>query len=430
MRLKHLLSTAAPLAIVLCGCSSSKDSPVADRVVVVKTVAVRSVEIGQSTTQPATVHAYHRAEIRAQATGYVAEVVADIGDYVKAGATLAVIDVPEMSKQRGVLEARIRQAEAEETRAEAGLKLAESAIEAAKSKAQQVTSDLKGEDALVEAAEAEFRRTNDLVQRQALQGLVLDEVRKKRDSSLASRESAQSAIGSAEAEVQVAVARYMTARADLEAAKAATEVSRQQLAELDVLIGYATIVAPFDGIVSERTVDPGDLVTAQDATGSPLFVVSHVDRVRIQTPVPEVDAARMNKGDTVTVRFPSFPAESLTASVTRLSGELHPGTRTMLVEAEVENPDRKLIPGMFGQATIASSKKTAATMLPARAVRFDENGKAYVYVVNDDTISIAEVETGVDNGKLIEVVGLDVGQQVVDAHLKRFSDGQQVTVTN
>ncbi len=102
----------------------------------------------------------------------------------------------------------------------------------------------------------------------------------------------------------------------------------------------------------------------------------------------------------------------------------------MLVEAELPNPDQKLLPGMFGQATITLTTKVAANMLPARAIRFDESGQAYVYVIGqDETVSIVNVATGLDDGRSIEILaGVTTGQKVIDAHLKRFTAGQQVTI--
>jgi len=102
----------------------------------------------------------------------------------------------------------------------------------------------------------------------------------------------------------------------------------------------------------------------------------------------------------------------------------------MLVEAVIENPNQKLLPGMFGQASIELATKVAANMLPARAIRFDESGQAYVYVVDqNDTVTIVSVTTGIDDGRSIEILaGVDSGQRVVGAHLKRFTTGQKVRI--
>ncbi|MEZ6127201.1 MAG: efflux RND transporter periplasmic adaptor subunit [Planctomycetaceae bacterium] len=397
----------------------------------VRTVTAVQTDVQRSTTQPATVNPYYRAEVRARVSGYVADVQADIGDFVEAGATLAVIHVPEMRKQREIIEARVVYHESEEVRAMAGIELAGASVRSAEARLAQARSEMNRADALLAAMEAEFNRTQDLVQRQSLERRMLDEVRRKRDSERANRETATSAINSAEADVAVAKAQLTSADADLKADEAATAIARRQLEEVDVLMAYATLKAPFAGMVTQRHVDPGDLVreTSEVGSGQPLFVISQLATVRVHIPVPEADAALISRGDAITLRFPSFPAEEpMTAEVTRLSGDLDPSTRTMLVEAEVKNSDRKLIPGMFGEASISLSTKVEATMLPARAVRFTESGDAHVYIVEDDsTVTVAPVKTGIDDGHSIQILaGLQPGQQVIDAHLKRFIDGEKV----
>jgi RND family efflux transporter MFP subunit len=423
------------LLLACLGCSdptAQRDPEV--RPTPVKTVAVAEQEIRRTTTQPATVHAYYRAEIRAKTSGFVREVAADIGDLVEEDAVLAVIDVPELEKRRLVLKAEVARGRSAEQSARAGVQLAEASVRSAEARLASADSQLARAEAVLEAMVAEFDRTQDLVQRGSLEGRILDEARKKRDAATAERQAAQSAIASAQADVAVAKASQQSAVADLAVTQAESEIAARRLEELEVMVDYATIKSPFAGIVTRRSVSPGDLVREESEVGrgEPLFVVSQVDRVRIQMPVPEADAAMVSVGDTIEFSFPSFPNESaLEATVTRVAGELDPSTRTMLVEAEVPNSDRKLLPGMFGQATITLTADVAANMLPARAIRFDAAGQSYVYLVDQQqTISIVPVTTGIDLGRSIEVTsGLEPGQQVVDAHLQRFAAGQRVTAS-
>ncbi len=418
------------------GCTSNEpvvDKSKAERTIPVKTVAVTQTEVQRTTLQPATVHAYYRAEIRAKASGFVKSLNADIGDYVEAGAELATIDVPELIKQRQIIEKRILRLEAEERRSQAGINLADARVRSSKAMLSESKSQMAGSEASLAASEAEFGRTQDLVQRGSLQNRMLDEVRMKRDTESARKEAMASSIESAEAEVAVSEAQVESARADLDAAKAETEITRSQLEEMDVQIAYATIKAPFSGIVTMRNIEPGDLVRelSEVGNGGPLFVISQVDKVRVRIPVPESDAPLVSQGDEVTLTFPSFAAEApIHGVVTRRSGSLDPSTRTMIVEAELSNDDGKLLPGMFGQASINLATKVAANMLPSQAIRFDEGGKGYVYIVgNDDTISRKDVTTGMDDGNSIEVLsGVQLGQRVVGSHLKRFVDGQKVAV--
>lgn len=438
-RLRHF-PTRRLLAVLVClplaGCNSS--GPVlkvssGERKTPVKTVALSQAEVERTTLQPAEVHAFYRAEVQAKVTGFVKEMKADIGDVVTAGTELAIIDIPETEKAREVIEARINRLTAEEQRAEAGISVAAAGLQSAQAKLAEASSQLDSTEAAVAAAEAEFSRTQDLVERQSLQSRMLDEVRKKRDSELANREAMKSSIVSAQADVAVAEAEQAAAKADLDAAKAETEIARRELEELQVMLNYAVIRAPFDGIVTERNIEPGDLVRALSGADNrhPLFVVSQTNKLRIRIPVPETDASMVNNGDQVSLTFPSFPAEPpIVAAVTRRSGSLDQSTRTMMVEVELDNTDGKLMPGMFGQASIRLATQLATRVLPAQAIRFDETGKAYVYVVGtDNTISIANITTGIDDGNRIEVLsGLETGQLVVDSHLSRFVDGQQVKV--
>ncbi|WP_236696733.1 efflux RND transporter periplasmic adaptor subunit [Rhodopirellula islandica] len=434
-RLSPPLATVAVLCF-LTGCSDAnrvakKTQP--QPATPVKTVAVTPTEVTRTSVQPATVHAYYRAELRSQASGYVESFTADIGEYVEAGTVLATISVPEKHQQRRVIEARIGRLEAQEKQAAAGVRLAEASKRSAQAKLAQAKSEGAAVEASLAAANAEFNRTEDLVNRGSLQNRMLDEARMKRDSESARKQAVESAVASAQADVEVASARVESAQADLETAQAETEVTRRERDELDVWIDYAEIKAPFSGIVTERNIEPGDLVRAASEVGlgKPLFVLCQIDRVRVQIPVPEKDAPLVDPGDEVRLTFPSFASEPpLTAQVTRRSGSLDAQSRTMMVEVEIDNTDGKLIPGMFGQASIELTTQTAANLLPAQAIRFDESGNAFVYVVaSDDTISIQEISTGVDDGNFIEVLsGVEPGQSVVDAHLSRFIDGQKVAV--
>ncbi len=135
----------------------------AKKAVPVKTVAVVREDVQRTTTQPATVRSFYRADIRAKASGFVKTVEADIGDLVTAGATLAVIDVPEMAKQREILQARITRNESDEKRAQAGVELAQANVRSTEAKWMQSKSEMSKAEATLAAMEAEFTRTRDLV---------------------------------------------------------------------------------------------------------------------------------------------------------------------------------------------------------------------------------------------------------------------------
>ena len=303
------------LGTLMMGCtpaaSTSGAVPKKSNMIPVKTVTVESTELERTSTQPATVHAFYEAEIQAKVTGYVDEVKVDIGDVVKKNDVLATLSIPEMDKQQKILNAQIQRHLALEKQATAGVELAKADVLAAKARLAQAKSEKNRVAASLAAAEAEFQRTEDLVQRQSLAPRVLDEVRKKRDSERAALSAVDSSIQSAVADVTVATARQTSAEADLAVAKEDTKIARTELEELQVMIEYGVLKAPFAGVVTSRTIDPGDLVRNQESNtdGASLFVISQISTVRVRIPVPELDAMRVNRGDGVTLSFPFYQDE-------------------------------------------------------------------------------------------------------------------------
>ena len=398
----------------------------------VRTVSVTEEDIPISTVQPATVYPYQEVSIFPRATGYVDEVLVDIGDAVQKGDVLVTINAPELRQQPRIATAQIEKYKALEKQAQASIQVANADVNSAEARLRQITFSLERADANLAAAEAEFNRVEDLVNLQSIERRILDEVRKKRDSALANRRAVESEIQSAQADVQVAQAQLASAESELASAKAETTIATLQLEEMNLMVEYLAIKAPFSGVITRRSVDPGDLVRKDlDGAQSPLLVLSQLDKVRIHVAVPEAQALHVNPGDSITITFPNFQEEEpVTDTVTRVSQSLEHSTRTMLVETEVKNEDGKLLPGMFGQASIKTNTKVAAKMLPARAIRFDESGGAYVYAIDqNDIVSVVSIDTGMDNGLSIEVVnGLDNHQRVIDNHLQRFTDGQKVAV--
>ena len=305
--MRYGLLLIALIGVFGCKPPRRAEDDAAAKPVVVRTVAVAAQQLRRTTSQPATVHPYYRVKSQPVFPAMSEELKVDIGDAVQAGDVLAVIDIPEMHKQQEIIKARIELFRAQEEQARAGLELAAASVKSAEAKLAQAEAEATSTTASVAAAEAEFKRTKDLVDRQSLESRMLDEVRKKRDSELAREAAVESAVLSAAADVNVAKASQMSAQANVAAAQAETRIAQRQLEELDVMVDYATLKAPLPGIITDRAIDPGDLVRLDANTNPPLMVVSQVDRLRVHIPVPEVDAPHVDRGDVVTLTFPSFP---------------------------------------------------------------------------------------------------------------------------
>lgn len=188
---------------------------------------------------------------------------------------------------------------------------------------------------------------------------------------------------------------------------------------------YETIVAPFDGIVTARYIDPGHLVPANTTPGTPgsgaIITVSRMAPLRVFTYVPQNVAPFIKDGDAATITARGY-TQKFTGTITRHPEALAPDTRTMLVEVDLPNENEVLYPGMYATAEFTVRMGAGSPMVPDDALVF-RNGKVYVPVVRNNQLHLAEVTLGYDNGQTVEVlsginptdkVAVNVGQAARD----------------
>ena len=382
----YIQITGFGLILLLAG---SLASVIAQEVVSVKVVKPGKETLILSTTQPATLHPFYEANLASRVTGYVKSVEVDIGDEVKKGDTLAVIDAPEMVKQYE-------------------RKLAE--VDFLKFKQQQLEAGVAVAVAQSKADKLEFDRVKVL----AATGVV---TQKLKDESGRRMESSKAGLAVVEAEVK--------------SAGASVVVAEKETEELNAMMGFATLKAPFAGVVTMRAVDPGDLVKAADASDSrrSLFQIAKLDKLRVRVAIPERSAVWVDLGDVAEFSCRAVK-EVLKGKVARFSKSIDLQTGSMRVEIDLDNSKGKLLPGMFGEATIHLEKIENALVLPAQSVRFDESGtSAQVYVIEGDKVKVTAVKTGIDDGAQIQILeGLTGSEQVAAGLIGRLSEGTSVKV--
>lgn len=376
-------------AILLAGILSLTDGAQAASTMVVKTTTAQSATLRKTTSQPATTRAFHEVALHAKLAGYAAEVKADIGDRVRKGQVLLVISVPEMLKslEKGHAEVALLKLQHERIKAQVDVAEAEFA-----------------------ALDSELSRVRHLLETKSVSPKVGDETVNRHAS---------------------AKARLTVAAIESKSAGVAIEIAVKELEKLEALMSYSQITAPFDGIVTRRGVDPGDLVrdSANSSSSTPLFVVAQTDTLRVRVPVPERDAVWVDKGDAAEMTFSAIPGKTVKATVSRTSGSLDSQTRMLDVEIDLPNPNGEFLPGMYGNVVITMHEKTAV-IVPSDAIRFDHTGdKALVYIVRNGTLSMTPVTLGMDDGHHIEVLsGIKEGDRIAAAALGTLTDGQAVTV--
>jgi RND family efflux transporter MFP subunit len=319
---------------------------------------------------PATTSAFSVANIFARATGYIDKREVDIGDRVKAGQLLAEIVAPELDHQIAEAEATLSQLKA--------------ALEQA-----QANSEL---------AKVTWGRDSPLVSKgwlTAQQGTIDVQTLKAQQAAVA------------------------VARANVVAEEAQLQVLHQQKI-------YQRVVAPFEGVITQRNIDIGSLVQADATTGTFMFTIMQGHVIRTQLFVPQDQAFGMSPGIDAVVRVPEIPDRTFPGKVTRIAEALQPGSRTLLTEVDIPNPDGALAPGIYCTVELHIPRKTPSYKISADAIIFNESG-LQVAVVENGVVRLRKVTVIRDLGKELEVnSGIKQGDQLILNPAVDLIDGSKV----
>jgi multidrug resistance efflux pump len=287
----------------------------------------------------ATVNAFWSADQYAKTAGYVSDVKHDIGDRVKKGEELAVLSVPELEKNLVQAKAGLAARQQMRKAADAAVVQAQQALAVTKSQLDAFQADLF-------LAQVTLKRQEELSAGKAATAQQLDDARAK-------AKVAQANVGMGEAKVSSAQADIQAAEANRDVAVAQVDVADAQVQEVQALLEYTHITAPFDGVVTRRQVNPGDLVQAATTNRTmPLFTVQQLDPVRVFCDVPEAQAAGVAVGAAADVKLYGLAGQVVKGKVARLADAIDPASRTMRTEIDLPNPSGVLRPGMYAQVTI------------------------------------------------------------------------------
>jgi RND family efflux transporter MFP subunit len=352
--------------------SPAKPTEVVDSRPRVEVVHPRRATVAQRLQTNATLAAFEEADLFAKVTGYLSDVRVDIGDHVKAGQVLAVIDIPELEQQLAEDQAQLASKQ--------------SALETARRQVDHDRANRTLQDITLKRQEALF---ND----RWVPAQMVDQTR------------ADAAV--AKANVGVAKANRTLAAHQIDLAAATVEKTK-------ALLAYSQIVAPFDGVVARRLVNRGDLV--QPPTGTlmtPLFTVQRIDTIRVFCDVPENDVPHLHIGDPAIVKPSGFDGKPFIGKVTRFSLRLDPETRNMRTEIDLPNPEERLYPGMYAEVSLEMNRHPDALTIPAAAVGSDGDGN-FVDTITHNRVARLAVNTGLtDNGRIEVTAGLSEETPVV-----------------
>jgi len=220
---------------------------------------------------------------------------------------------------------------------------------------------------------------------------------------------------------------------NLKARKAAVAVAKHNVTAQENLVkqlrqdrDYAAVVAPFYGVITQRQVDVGSLVQGNAASGTFMFEIMQEAVIRVSVYVPQDAAFGVTPGIDAIVRVPELPDREFPGTVTRIADALQPGTRTLLTEIDIPNPDGALPPGIYCTVELKIPRKTPSLLLPADAIIFNRDG-LQVAVLNNGKAEIRKVRVTRDFGTRVEVdTGIKAGDQVILNPPVTLIDGSRV----
>jgi RND family efflux transporter MFP subunit len=337
---------------------------------------------------PGNIEPLYSANLYARVDGYLDRRNVDIGTRVKAGQILAVISAPEVDQQ-------LLQSRATLAQSEAALQQARAALEQAKANA--------------ELARLTKERDIPLGQQRAISQQIVDGAVQAYDARVADVAAATASITAAEANVTA---------------------NRANVSRLQQMQGFERIVAPFDGVITQRNVERGDLVsTGSSGASKPLFSIAQSGTLRIQVDVPQSEAVNIQDGQKAAVDVKERLGRAYTGTVIRNAGALNNAARTMLTEVQVDNSDGSLLPGMYAQVKFTLPEQRTSLIIPTSSLVVDHSGMHVVTVAANHTVHFVPVTIGKDMGKEVEILnGLHGSEALVSSPSDLLNEGDHVEV--
>jgi RND family efflux transporter MFP subunit len=332
--------------------------------------------------------AFQEVDIHAKVAGYIRSIPVDVGDRVKEGQTIAILEIPELAAQLAGADAAMRRSQEEIHRAESDVERAKSAHN---------------------AAHAGYDRLKQASQQRA--GLV-----------------AQQEVDDAQAKDLEAEAQVSSARSALNAARQAYEMAVASENQYRALATYARIIAPFAGIVTQRFADTGALIGAGTASAQsvPIVKLSQVCKLRLVLPIPESMAGQIHLGDPVRVHVQALDKD-IVGKVSRFAGELDPQTRTMETEIDFDNRDGILLPGMYTETVLQLSERKDVLTIPLEAVAQNNSGATVLALNSSNVVEERKVQLGLQSKGRAEVLsGLKENELVIVGNRSQFREGEKV----
>jgi len=363
--------------------------------------------------------------------GKIVQVNFDVGSYVNKGDVLVRLDDRDARIRLEQAQAQVEQqrkaviqAEANVEQAIAGLRQTQARLGVTDGETFNIEnfSQVKSIRAQLELAEKELTRATRLLETGDVARTIYDQRKAQRDQLLGQLDEARSNAAVAVKAISTAQAQVNTARTAVGNARAAVATAQTQVDQANKAVTDTIIYAPISGFISERTADLGEFV----ATSAKIATIMRTSVLRLRIDVPEQSIGQVTVGQGISMQTSAYPDRNFAGTVVRILPNVNATSRTLVVEAEVENGGGLLKPGQFATVRIAQSQPAPAVMIPASAIKVDgETSK--VFIIKDGRAEERIVKTGVLENSLIEIQqGVQENESVAVGNIGQIYDGVQV----
>ncbi|HKR01497.1 MAG TPA: efflux RND transporter periplasmic adaptor subunit [Pyrinomonadaceae bacterium] len=344
-----------------------------------------------------------QTDVAPSISGKVVAVGVELGSYVRQGQMIVKLDDNDARIRLEQTIAQLSQAQAAARQAEAKI-----GLRAGQPFDPTRVADVGSARVALELADKQLRRFERLLETGDVSRSSYDQQKAQRDQL--------------KEQYDLALNRARQDYASVEASRAAVTNAETQVAQARRNLSYALVYSPINGYVAERPADLGEYVSP--ATKVATVVSTNPLRVRID--IPEQALSAIQVGQSVSVNVSAYPDRSFSGRVHHVAPSVTPNSRTLTVEAEVENNDGLLRPGQFATVRVLQPQTSAAVLVPARSVRA-ESGTNYVFIIRDGRAEKRIVQLGQTEADLIEIKsGVTVGEQVATSNVELLSDGVPV----
>jgi len=394
-------------AVMSCGGSKAnvrkEEASSTPKTVEVTTAAAISRELPSFFEATGSLAGDEQTDVAPQTAGKVVEVGVDIGSAVRRGQMIVRLDDSE-------LKLHVTQSQAQVEQAKAAVRQAEEKIGLRSGQAFDPSrvAEVAGAKVNLDLAEKNLKRAEKLIESGDVSRSFYDQQRAQRDQL---KEQYDVAI----AQARQNFAGVDVARTNVANAEAALALARKSLS-------YAFIPAPIDGFVSERTADLGEYVSPTQKVAT----IVRINPLRVRIDIPEQAISEVKVGQSVSATTSAWPDKSFSGHIARIAPNVTANSRTLTVEAEIENGSGALKPGQFATVRILQPRSVAAVLVPSRAVVSDA-GVNRIYVIKNGHAEQRLVQLGQTEGDLVQVkTGVAADEKVATSNLEQLGDGVPV----